>query len=89
MEEDLGNLNISNDKEDILEGKKDKEECEKEYKLCLVGKVLTDSVAHFPSMKRTLAELWHPDCKWLKEDKTKTKSVVVEMEGGIRERRAD
>ncbi|KAK5812296.1 hypothetical protein PVK06_027724 [Gossypium arboreum] len=61
MEEDLGNLNIPDDKEEILEGKKDKEECEEEYKLCLVGKVLINSVVHFPSIRRTLAELWHPE----------------------------
>ncbi|KAH1075468.1 hypothetical protein J1N35_027796 [Gossypium stocksii] len=30
------------------------------YDLCLVGRVLTDSVVHFPSLKNTLVDLWHP-----------------------------
>ncbi|MBA0852166.1 hypothetical protein Goshw_001961, partial [Gossypium schwendimanii] len=30
-----------------------------DYRLCLVGRVLTDSVVHFPSMIRTWANLWH------------------------------
>ncbi|KAG8491294.1 hypothetical protein CXB51_014567 [Gossypium anomalum] len=30
------------------------------YDLCLVGRVLTDSIVHFPSLKNTLADLWHP-----------------------------
>ncbi|KAK5817476.1 hypothetical protein PVK06_022400 [Gossypium arboreum] len=29
------------------------------YDLCLVGRVLTDSVVNFPSLKNTLADLWH------------------------------
>ncbi|MBA0753341.1 hypothetical protein Gogos_021873, partial [Gossypium gossypioides] len=28
--------------------------------LCLVGRCLTDSVVHFPSLRNTLADLWHP-----------------------------
>ncbi|MFQ6623720.1 hypothetical protein Gotur_003518 [Gossypium turneri] len=31
-----------------------------EYRLCLVGRVLTDSIVNFPSLKNTLADLWHP-----------------------------
>ncbi|MBA0729681.1 hypothetical protein Golax_022852 [Gossypium laxum] len=31
-----------------------------EYGLCLVGQVLTDSIVNFPSLKNTLADLWHP-----------------------------
>lgn len=30
-----------------------------EYNLCLVGRVLMDSVVHFSSMRNILAELWH------------------------------
>ncbi|MBA0609260.1 hypothetical protein Godav_021341, partial [Gossypium davidsonii] len=31
-----------------------------DQRLCLVGRVLTDSVVHFPSTRNTLADLWHP-----------------------------
>ncbi|MBA0672598.1 hypothetical protein Goklo_029003, partial [Gossypium klotzschianum] len=27
---------------------------------CLVGRCLTDSVVHFPSLRNTMADLWHP-----------------------------
>ncbi|MBA0800028.1 hypothetical protein Gohar_010497 [Gossypium harknessii] len=30
------------------------------YDLCLVGRVLMDSAVNFPSLKNTLADLWHP-----------------------------
>ncbi|MBA0570072.1 hypothetical protein Golob_003759, partial [Gossypium lobatum] len=46
MEEELANLNIVDEKED--------------YKLCLVGRVLTDSMVLFLSMRNTLVDLWHP-----------------------------
>lgn len=49
----MANLNISDDKKEIIEGQKNEEEGEEEYELCLVGR-------HFPSMRRTLAKLWHP-----------------------------
>ncbi|KAH1080051.1 hypothetical protein J1N35_019812 [Gossypium stocksii] len=29
------------------------------FQLCLVGGCLTDSVVHFPSLRNTLADLWH------------------------------
>ncbi|MBA0749089.1 hypothetical protein Gogos_003050 [Gossypium gossypioides] len=46
IEEELANLNIVDEEED--------------YKLCLVGRVLTDSMVHFLSMRNTLVDLWHP-----------------------------
>lgn len=59
MDEELTNLNIS-DGEDTIEGQQIAEEEDGEYELCLVGKVLTESVVHFQSMRRKLAEIWHP-----------------------------
>ncbi|MBA0847410.1 hypothetical protein Goshw_017556, partial [Gossypium schwendimanii] len=35
-------------------------ELEEDYKFCLVGSCLTDSVMHFPSLRNTMADLWHP-----------------------------
>ncbi|MBA0792520.1 hypothetical protein Gohar_017013, partial [Gossypium harknessii] len=60
MDEVFANLNITDDEEEILEGQSIDEEEDEEYELCLVGNVLTKSVVHFPSMRRTLAEVWHP-----------------------------
>ncbi|PPS01252.1 hypothetical protein GOBAR_AA19412 [Gossypium barbadense] len=60
MDEDLANLNISDDDEEIIEGQSINEKEDEEYELCLIGKVLTESVVHSPSMIRTLAEAWHP-----------------------------
>lgn len=61
MEADLANLSL----EDGEEG--DPVPCmgasafeEEDHKFCLVDKALTDCVIHFPSLKRTLADLWHP-----------------------------
>ncbi|MBA0575294.1 hypothetical protein Golob_027975 [Gossypium lobatum] len=57
---ELANLNIIDDEEDpmvVLEENKVDEEV---YDLCLVGRVLTDSVVNFPSIRNTLADLWHP-----------------------------
>ncbi|KAA3460219.1 nucleolin-like [Gossypium australe] len=50
VDTDLANLNIADEEDEpmlILD-------------LCFVGRVLTDSVVHFPALKNTLADLWHP-----------------------------
>ncbi|MBA0656528.1 hypothetical protein Goklo_008875, partial [Gossypium klotzschianum] len=66
MEEELANLNIVDEEEEPVqtledEGTIEEEDAiEEEYNLCLVGRVLTDSVVHFPSMRNILAKLWHP-----------------------------
>ncbi|MBA0879066.1 hypothetical protein Goshw_003306 [Gossypium schwendimanii] len=33
---------------------------EESYDLCLVGRVITDSIVNFTSLRNTLADLWHP-----------------------------
>ncbi|MBA0729623.1 hypothetical protein Golax_020346, partial [Gossypium laxum] len=33
---------------------------ERTYQFCLVGRCLTDSVVHFPSLRNAMADLWHP-----------------------------
>lgn len=60
MEEELANLNIADDEEDPIHDLEDEEEVNDEFSLCLVGRVLTNSTVHFPSMRTVLAELWHP-----------------------------
>ncbi|MBA0575911.1 hypothetical protein Golob_025427 [Gossypium lobatum] len=35
-------------------------ELEEDYKFCLVGSCLTNSVMHFPSLRNTMVDLWHP-----------------------------
>ncbi|MBA0805630.1 hypothetical protein Gohar_005126, partial [Gossypium harknessii] len=60
MEEELANLNIVDEEEEPVQTLEDEDTIEEEYNLCLVGRVLTDSVVHFPSMRNILAKLWHP-----------------------------
>ncbi|MBA0754765.1 hypothetical protein Gogos_021980 [Gossypium gossypioides] len=57
---DLANLNIMDEEEDTLVVVGDDMSADPEYGLCLVRRVLTDSIVNFPSLKNTLADLWHP-----------------------------
>ncbi|XP_017647701.1 uncharacterized protein At4g02000-like [Gossypium arboreum] len=58
MEEALANLNLLNEEEEAFQ--EDVRTVDHVYSLCLVGCCLTDSVVHFPSLRNTLADLWHP-----------------------------
>ncbi|PPD67699.1 hypothetical protein GOBAR_DD35423 [Gossypium barbadense] len=60
MEEELANLNIVDKEEEPVQTLEDEDTIEEEYNLCLVGRVLTNSVVHFPSMRNILEKLWHP-----------------------------
>ncbi|KAH1056767.1 hypothetical protein J1N35_034832 [Gossypium stocksii] len=60
MEDELANLNITDHEEDPIYDHEYGEEIDDEFRLCLVGKVLTNSAVHFPSMRTVLVELWHP-----------------------------
>ncbi|MBA0682260.1 hypothetical protein Goari_023991 [Gossypium aridum] len=60
MGEEFTRLSISNDKEVLMQNQGDEDAVEEDFRLCLVGRVLTDSVVHFPSMRNTLTDLWHP-----------------------------
>ncbi|XP_016694273.1 uncharacterized protein At4g02000-like [Gossypium hirsutum] len=60
VDTELANLNINDEEEDpmvVLEENKADEEL---YDLCLVGRVITDSIVNFTSLRNTLADLWHP-----------------------------
>ncbi|PPE02531.1 hypothetical protein GOBAR_DD00425 [Gossypium barbadense] len=60
MEAKIVNLNLEDEDEELILCKKDSSNEKDEHRLCLVGKALTDCVIHFPSLKRTLTDLWHP-----------------------------
>lgn len=58
MKEDLANLNLIDEEEEPFQ--EDIGAVDQTYYLCLVGRCLTHSVVHFPSLRNTLADLWHP-----------------------------
>ncbi|PPS02400.1 hypothetical protein GOBAR_AA18253 [Gossypium barbadense] len=60
MAEDLATLNILDKEEVPLVLLGDADDVEYLYYLCLVGRVLMDSVVHFSALKNTLEDLWHP-----------------------------
>ncbi|KAK5772394.1 hypothetical protein PVK06_048682 [Gossypium arboreum] len=58
MEEELANLNLLDDEEEAFQ--EEIAVVDRNYQFCLVGRCLTDSVVHFPSLRNTIADLWHP-----------------------------
>ncbi|XP_016743058.2 uncharacterized protein [Gossypium hirsutum] len=60
VDTNLANLNIIDEEEDPLLVLGEDTAVEQLYKLCMVGRVLTDSIVNFPALKNTLADLWHP-----------------------------
>lgn len=58
MEDVLANLRLVDDEEEAIH--EDGTAVENFSQLCLVGRCLTDSVVHFPSLRNTMADLWHP-----------------------------
>ncbi|MBA0843574.1 hypothetical protein Goarm_000750 [Gossypium armourianum] len=60
METDITNLNLEDKEEEPIPCEKYSRKEDDEHRLCLVGKTLIDCVVHFPSLKRTLVDLWHP-----------------------------
>ncbi|MFQ6642569.1 hypothetical protein Gotur_018575, partial [Gossypium turneri] len=60
MEEELANLNIVDDDEELVQAFDDEDYAEEDFNICLLGRVLMDSIVHFPSMRNLLANLWHP-----------------------------
>lgn len=60
MEEELENMNIIDEEDEPVHDQEEYDKSEEEFNLCLVGKVLTNSVVHFPYMRTMLAKLWHP-----------------------------
>ncbi|MBA0568186.1 hypothetical protein Golob_005695, partial [Gossypium lobatum] len=57
MEDALENLKLLDDEEEAIQ--EDEGTVSVAYQFCLVGRCLTDSVVHFPSLRDTMADLWH------------------------------
>ncbi|KAH1083136.1 hypothetical protein J1N35_022897 [Gossypium stocksii] len=58
MKEELANLSLLDDEEEAFQG--ESVVVDSTYQNYLVGHCLTDSVVHFPSLRNTMADLWHP-----------------------------
>ncbi|KAH1108050.1 hypothetical protein J1N35_011818 [Gossypium stocksii] len=60
MENELAELSLGDGEEEILLLPNKFEFQKAVYNLCMVGCFLTASVVHFPVMRSTIANLWHP-----------------------------
>ncbi|MBA0812382.1 hypothetical protein Gohar_026353 [Gossypium harknessii] len=58
MEEELANLNLIDEEEDAFH--KEATVVDQNYQFSLIRRCLTDSVVHFPSLRNTIVDLWHP-----------------------------
>ncbi|PPS15936.1 hypothetical protein GOBAR_AA04642 [Gossypium barbadense] len=58
MEEELANLRILDEEEEAFQ--EEAAMVDRSYQFYLVGQCLTDSVVHFPYLRNTMADLWHP-----------------------------
>ncbi|MFQ6654178.1 hypothetical protein Gotur_025265 [Gossypium turneri] len=58
MEDAMANMRLIDEEEEAIQ-EFDGEACSA-YQFCLVGLCLTDSIVHFPSLRNTMADLWHP-----------------------------
>ncbi|MBA0790204.1 hypothetical protein Gohar_014868, partial [Gossypium harknessii] len=58
MEDAMASLKLLDDEEEVIHEVVGNESFA--YQFCLVGRCLTDSVVHFPSLRNTMANLWHP-----------------------------
>ncbi|PPS05347.1 hypothetical protein GOBAR_AA15318 [Gossypium barbadense] len=58
MEEGIANLKLMDEEKEKFN--EESAMVEWNYQYCLVGPCLTDSVVHFPSLRNTMADLWHP-----------------------------
>ncbi|MBA0553422.1 hypothetical protein Golob_012607, partial [Gossypium lobatum] len=60
MEADLAGLTLEEEKDEILQIQTDVGMNEDTDILQLVGCFLTASIVHFPAIRSTMANLWHP-----------------------------
>ncbi|MFQ6619982.1 hypothetical protein Gotur_000952, partial [Gossypium turneri] len=58
MEDALANLRLLDEEEEAIQ--EDEGAVGGAYQFCLVGRCLIDSIVHFPSLRNTMADLWHP-----------------------------
>ncbi|KAH1121500.1 hypothetical protein J1N35_004660 [Gossypium stocksii] len=52
------NLHLANEEEEAF--REDPKNSTDDLQFCLMGSCLTDSVVHFPSLRNTLDDHWHP-----------------------------
>ncbi|MBA0647348.1 hypothetical protein Goklo_015243, partial [Gossypium klotzschianum] len=60
MENELAGLSLEDKEEEILKAQKESDSATAVFEFCLVGCFLTASVIHFPAMRSTMTNLWHP-----------------------------
>ncbi|MBA0855408.1 hypothetical protein Goshw_013275 [Gossypium schwendimanii] len=60
MEKDLIDLSLNEEEDEGIQFETEAKPQKSLYDLCLVGCCLTASVVHFPALKNTMANLWHP-----------------------------
>ncbi|MBA0797377.1 hypothetical protein Gohar_008086 [Gossypium harknessii] len=60
MENELSGLSLEDKEEEILQAQKESDSAAAVFEFCLVGCFLTASVIHFPAMRSTMTNLWHP-----------------------------
>ncbi|MBA0591901.1 hypothetical protein Gorai_008893, partial [Gossypium raimondii] len=59
MEEELASLSISDDEEDLMQNQVHEHVVEEDFRLCLVGRVLTKSVGEGPlQVPSVFADFW-------------------------------
>ncbi|MBA0818226.1 hypothetical protein Gohar_027988, partial [Gossypium harknessii] len=60
IESEFAGLIINDEEEEVLQFQSEPQTGRKVGVLQLVGCFLTASIIHFPAMKSTMANLWHP-----------------------------
>ncbi|MBA0762878.1 hypothetical protein Gotri_012430, partial [Gossypium trilobum] len=60
MGSEFAGLSLEDEEEEILQAQGDTKSVSEEEVLSLVGCFLTASIIHYPAMKSTMANLWHP-----------------------------
>ncbi|MBA0746319.1 hypothetical protein Gogos_008852 [Gossypium gossypioides] len=58
MEDAMANMKLIDDEEEEIQEVVGVETFA--YQFCQVGRCLTDSIVHFPSLRNTMADFWHP-----------------------------
>ncbi|MBA0811319.1 hypothetical protein Gohar_003232, partial [Gossypium harknessii] len=60
MEADTANMSLEDEEEESIPCEREPNNDDEDHRFCLVGRALTDCAIHFLSLKRTMADLWHP-----------------------------
>ncbi|MBA0761329.1 hypothetical protein Gotri_023996 [Gossypium trilobum] len=60
MEANITNLSLEDEEEESIPCEREPNNDDEDRWFFLVGRALIDCVIHFPSLKRTIADLWHP-----------------------------